>query len=337
MHVTIRDLARQLNISITTVSRALDGYSDVAEETRRRVVETARQMGYEPSHAARNLRRRQADALGFILPSNEPRFSDPYYASFLTGLCDEAAHQGFDMVLSSAPPDSPQEEALYHHWVQTRRVDGVVLNRLRLFDWRADYLIANQVPFAVLGPGRLQNGVVGVVVDERGAVAQLVERLAARGHRRIAFIGGPEYLAQHAERLGGYRQGLAAAGLPFDPLLAVPGDLSEERGFQATMGLLALPEPPSAILGCNDLTALGALRAERQCGLTPGVQLAVAGFDGLKETEYTQPPLTTIAQPTYETARQLLAMLADLVRGQPPQPAVRCIQPEILWRASTTG
>ncbi len=104
MTITIRDLARTLDLSITTVSRALDGYDDVAKETRRRVVEAAQQMGYVPSAAARQLRRKRTDAVGFILPTSSPQFSDPFSANFITGLCDEVASQRLDMMVTSCRP-----------------------------------------------------------------------------------------------------------------------------------------------------------------------------------------------------------------------------------------
>ncbi|NMB89619.1 MAG: LacI family transcriptional regulator, partial [Chloroflexi bacterium] len=136
MPITIRELAEKLNLSITTVSRALDGYRDVAEETRQRVVQEAKEMGYEPSYAARQLRRKRTDAIGYILPTHAPQFSDPFYSDFLAGLCDETAQQQYDLTISSCPPDSEQEESQYHRWVQSQRVDGLVLNRVRLQDWR---------------------------------------------------------------------------------------------------------------------------------------------------------------------------------------------------------
>src|SRR5512146_1504414 len=150
MTITIRDLAEKLHLSITTVSRALDGYSDVAEETRQRVVEAAREMGYVPSYAARQLRRKRTDAIGYILPTSSPQFSDPFYVNFLTGLCDEVASQKLDLLVTSCPPGSESEKNQYRRWVQSRRVDGMVFNRVRLHDWRLEFLAQNNIPFVSL-------------------------------------------------------------------------------------------------------------------------------------------------------------------------------------------
>ena len=140
MPVTIRDLAKKLNLSITQVSRALGGYSDVSATTREKVIEAAQEMGYEPSYAARQLRRKRADAIGFILPTSSPRFSDPFYANFLAGLCDEAAEHHVELIVSSCPPDSSLEQSMYQHWFQSARVDGLVLNRVRIHDNRVEFL-----------------------------------------------------------------------------------------------------------------------------------------------------------------------------------------------------
>src|SRR5512146_1315762 len=151
MPPTIRDLAKKLNLSITTVSRALDGYDDVAESTRERVIQAAQEMGYEPSSAARQLRRKRSDAIGYILPTSSPRFSDPFYADFLAGACDEAVEHHFDLIVSSSPPGSDFEKSLYNRWFNGTRVDGMLINRVRVKDWRVEYLAKNHVPFVMLG------------------------------------------------------------------------------------------------------------------------------------------------------------------------------------------
>jgi LacI family transcriptional regulator len=331
---TIRDLAKKLNLSITTVSRALDGYSDVSENTRQRVIAAAQEIGYQPSYAARQLRRKRSDAIGYILPTVSPRFSDPFFSLFLSGLCDEAGLRHYDLVTSSCPPDSEEEKALYERWTQTGRVDGVVLNRARIKDWRARFLIDHKIPCVSLGRPNKQSDFPSIVVDEYNGVRRLVNHLASAGRARIAFIGASPTLAIQDERFGGYRKGLEDSSLPFDPTLVVEGDLTEEGGYRATQGLLALARPPTAILGCNDLTAFGVIRAVREAGKTVGKDVAVAGYDGIKESEYTHPPLTTLYQPTYEIARKMAAMLISLINGEELEPNP-IIQPELILREST--
>lgn len=335
MPITIRDLARSLNLSITTVSRALDGYTDVATQTRQRVLEAAREQGYEPSYAARHLRRQQADAIGYILPAHSPQFFDSFYSNFLAGICDECSAHHMDVVISSAPPNSAEEQAIYRQWIQSGRVDGFLLNRIRVQDWRIDTLQAAGVPFA--GIGRAQNGrdYPCIVVNERGGFLRLVQHLAERGHRRIAMVSGPAELVISAERLHGYLDGLSQLKLPFDPELIIAGDLSEEGGYLAARRLLSLAAPPTAILGCNDRTAIGIIRAAQDNGLVIGEELAVAGYDGIGEAACTTPPLTTVVQPTYEISRRLTDKLLQMLSGNPPDPLQETVEPVFLPRASS--
>lgn len=335
MPVTIRDLAKKLNLSITTVSRALDGYADVSAETRQRVIQAAEEMGYQPSYIARNLRKRRSDSIGYILPTASPQFSDPFYTSFLTGLCDESASRRIDLLVASAPPGTRQEQEQYQRWVLSGRVDGMVLNRVRRQDWRIEFLEAQKLPFTGLGASLSSDRYPHVEVDERGGMARLTRHLILKGHRRIAFIGGPAELSLQFERSGGYRQALQAAGIPLDPLLDVQGDLSEQRGYELALRLLNSSEPPTALIGCNDLTALGVHRAALEMNLNIGEEIAIAGYDGIPETEFIAPPITTLAQPTYEIARRLAGMLIDRINGLDQEHNVERIEPKLRLRAST--
>ncbi len=230
MPVTIRDLAEKLTLSITTVSRALDGYDDVAEETRKRVIKAAQEMGYEPSYAARQLRRKRTDAIGYILPTSSPSFSDPFYINFLTGLCDEIASQHMDLMVTSCSPDSEKEKHQYRQWVQSRRVDGIVINRTRLRDWRIEFLAQNSIPFVSLGKGETQADYPYVDISDTNGMMQLVTHLVEKGHRRIAFIGAAPELVIHIDRFKGYQQGMRAAGIPFYPAMYRQGDIRHYVG-----------------------------------------------------------------------------------------------------------
>ncbi len=337
MPFTIRDLAKTLNLSITTVSRALDGYSDVSDKTRERVIRAAQELGYSPSSAARQLRRKRSDAIGYILPTSSPRFSDPFFATFLAGLCDEAAEHQIDLIVSSSPPDSDLEKAMYQRWFQSLRVDGVILNRIRAQDWRIGYLADNKVPFVTLGRLPSHPDYPYILVNERGGFERLVTYLVQKGHKRVAYVGASPTLMIQVERFAGYKKGLELNGISYDGKLVVRGNLTEEGGYAAAQKLLALPDRPTAILGCNDSTAMGILKAAQELGLQVGKDLAIAGYDGIQETAYTNPPLTTLHQPTYEIARRLAGMLITITKGNGDllsQPDV-VLEPELILRGST--
>jgi LacI family transcriptional regulator len=337
MPVTIRDVARKLNLSIGAVSRAMDGYEDISEETRQRVIKTAKKMGYVPNRAARQLRRRKADAVGYILPSNIPRFADPFFTEFIAGLGDETSRYPFDLLVSIAPPGQEAERKIYQNWVQGKKVDGFILTHLRVDDWRMDFLHRQHIPFAVLESVPDDRGFPRIDVDRQSAIVQLVSHIVSRGYHRIACIGGPPDLQSQVSQLEGYRRGLKSAGIHYDRRLVITSDLTSTGGFQASKRLLSIPNPPDAIICINDETAFGALHASRELGLHAGHDLAIAGFDGVQISKYTVPPLTSLDIPIYDIASKLVQMLATEIAGDPLPERHMVFQPRLLIRESTSG
>ena len=337
MSVTIRDVAKRLNLSITTVSRALDGYSDVAEDTRYLVEETARQMGYVPNQAARQLRRRRADAIGYILPAEKPSFSDPFFVEFIAGLGDEASVHGFDLLVSTAPANSITEQHAYERWTHGRKVDGLALNRIRLTDWRIQYLSQMNFPFVAKERSDDPFEYCSVEVDGKRWFKILINHLISLGHKRIAYIGASPELRIHRDRLSGYQQALQEAGLSVDLDYIHQGDLSAEGGYHVAKMLLSLSTPPTAIACVDDMTAMGALHAAHDLGLDVGRELAVAGFDGIIGFEHTQPPLTTVNQPIYQIARRMATILINMIRGELTAKQHFFIEPTLEIRQSTLG
>ncbi len=335
MAVTIRDVAKRLHLSITTVSRALDGYNDVAAKTRARVIRTAREMGYVPSRAARQLRRQRTDTIGYVIPARAPYFTDPFFAEFIAGLGDATTSHHLDLLISTAPPDTEAERAIYTRWIQSQQVDGIVLSRMRLKDWRVKFLAQNNFPFVAHGHVRMRVDFPYIELDSYTGFVQLVRHLAEHRHRRIAYIGAPAKFTLQAERFAGYRQGLAEAGLVFDKTLVAEGDLTRTGGYLAAQRLLALRKRPTAIIGVNDLTAIGAMRAAREHGLVVGRDIAIAGYDGTEDSEHTDPPLTTLKQPIYDTAHQLVEMLLKRIAGEPLTEPHIILQPQLIIRQST--
>lgn len=337
MSVTIHDVARKLNLSITQVSRALNGYEDVSDETRARVIQTAREMGYSPSMAARQLRGKRADALGCVVPTSVPRLSDPFFSEFIAGMGDVVTPNNIDLVISTAPPGSAGEQALYRRWVQSERVDGVALTRTRLNDWRVKFLWEARVPFVAAGHCDLPIEFPFVEVDGRAGMMALVKHLVECGHRRIGYIGGPADLVLQMDRLEGYKEGLESVGMPLDEWLMVEADMTRTGGKQAAHRLLDLTRPPTAIIGVNDLTAIGVLRAAHERGLVVGRDLAVTGFDNIEDSANTSPPLTTLNHPVYQIARRLGEMLLKRISGEPLSEEQVILQPELIIRESSCG
>lgn len=336
MSITIRDVAKRLNLSITTVSRALDGYDDVAEETRQLVIRTANEMGYSPNRAARMLRRKKSETIGFILPASAQRIAEPFFMEFLAGLGDELAVQGYDLLVANAITPASERE-LYQRWVSSLKVDGLVVNRVYVDDWRIQFLNEHTMPFATLERSNESAGNPSIEVDGADCYLELVNHLYENGFRRLAFLGGPAQLVNNVNQLDWVRQAVRSVGLDLDPACIVSTEMTSAQGYQATKDLLALPDPPDAVLCINDEMAFGALHAAHEQGLSIGREIGIAGFDGMVESQHTEPPLTTLNIPVYGIACQLVQMVLKTLSGETLAHTHAKIKPELLIRESTNG
>lgn len=343
MTVTLKDLAKELGLSVTTVSRALAGYDDVAESTRRRVRQTAQEMGYYPNVTAQQLRRQRTDTLAFVIPTHGPRLSDPFFSELLAGIGNEAGRHRFDLLVSTQPPDSEAEREAYRRIVHGRRADGALVVRTRQKDERIRFLSEQGFPFVAFGRSDL--GIEFPYVDEDSYTGMrlLAQHMVDLGHRHFGFISAPAGLLFCRLRLDGYRSVLQANGFPANGGLVVSGDLAQRSGFRAAQELLGRTPRPTAIIACNDLMALGAMSAAQKMGLTVGRDLSVGGFDDIPLAEHAHPPLTTMRQPIYEIGQRITRMLVQLIQvprglsGEEEAPAERqvLLTPQLIVRESS--
>jgi LacI family transcriptional regulator len=333
--VKLKDLAAELGLSVTTVSRALAGYGDVAEGTRLRVLRAAEEMGYVPDVTARRLQKGRTDTLGFIIPTSGPRFSDPYFSELLAGIGNEAARHNFDLLVSTRPPDTPEEVATYRRMVEGRMVDGLLVVRTRVEDHRIGYLAQIGFPFVAFGRSDLEVDFPYVDEDGLRGLELVTQHLLDLGHRRLAFIAAPEDLMFCNYRRAGLETALERNNLVLKPEYCIVSDLTQRGGHAAMNELLDLSHPPTAVIACNDLMALGAISAAQKQGLVVGRDVAITGFDDIPQAEHSHPPLTTIRQPVYDIGRRICGMLVRLVRGEELAERQVVLQPELIVRESS--
>jgi LacI family transcriptional regulator len=334
MPVTLKHIAERVGKSVPTVSRALGGFEDISPETRAEVQRVARELGYEPSATAMNLKRQRTDNIALILPTEaRPRFSDPFFSEFVTGVVDQAAQHQFDLALASNVGDD--ECAIYLKYIRSRRTDGFIVIRTKLQDERIDLLRKQGVPFVAFGCTGGDNDFC--FVDEDGAygIRQVVDHLVALGHRRLAFIAEPLYLTKAHNRLHGFLEGLAAHGLPSNPAMVAVANFRQTSGRQAAKTLLDLPEPPTAIVACNDLLALGAVNEVQARGLVVGRDVSITGFDDIMLAEYAHPALTTVHQSAQEMGALLVDMLVKVIRREPVEQKQIIRLPDLIVRESS--
>jgi LacI family transcriptional regulator len=337
MPATIKDIARRVGKSTTTVSRALNDYGDVSSETKLLVRAVAEELGYLPNTAAQRLQKRSSDTIGLIIPTTGPRFSDPFFSEFIAGIGNTAARVGYDLLVATRAPGSAEMET-YIATVRAHRVDGLIVVRTRRKDLRIEWLRASRFPFVSFGRVEPDDGELDFpYVDEDGEYGMrlVVEHLAALGHRRLACIAPPEELNFTRHRLAGVRSAWAALGLAPADLRIATGDLTQRGGYEQAAALLDGANPPTAIAACNDLMALGAMRAALERGLTVGRDVSVTGFDNIPLAEYSHPPLTTVNQPIYRIACILCEMLVRRLHNADAPPEQTVLTPELVVRQST--
>ncbi len=334
MTATLKDIAREVGVSVTTVSRALAGYNDVAARTRQEVQRVAHEMGYEPNITARNLQRQRTDTIALILPSaNELRFSDPFFSELLSGIVEEMTRHGFNLNVSTTTTENETET--YLRTIRSRRVDGFIIVRTRREDGRINLLRENNVPFVAFGRVEQDNNFHFVDEDGYLGIRQIMDHLASLGHTRMACIAEPTNLTKSYHRVQGFLDGLHAHNLPQDPNLIIEANFRQRSGRQSALQLFDMPNPPTAIVACNDLLALGAIIAAQERGLTVGKDVSVTGFDDILLSEYANPPLTTVHQPAQQFGQMIVKMLTKLINQEPIEEKQIIIEPPLIIRQST--
>ncbi|MEY9928974.1 LacI family repressor for deo operon, udp, cdd, tsx, nupC, and nupG [Catenulispora sp. GP43] len=315
MPPTLKDVAERAGVSIKTVSNVVNGYAFITPATRERVERAIAETGYRPNLGARSLRKGRT---GFIVLA-VPELDNPYFAE-LTGLVITAAHRRQWTVLVEQTQGSREREQAVITSMGPQRIDAAILSPLAMEP--ADLLSADPAtPLVLLGERDIPGPADHVAIDNVAAARTVVEHLIGIGRRRIAVIGDQpgKNGGTSALRTAGHRQALDAAGLPYDPGLVIPVENYQRADGAAAMAhLLALPEPPDAVFCCNDLLAIGAMRAGAERGVSVPDQVAIAGFDDIAEGSYSLPSLTTIAPDKAaiaEAAVNLADRRVDPIRG----------------------
>ncbi len=334
MPATLKDIANKVGVSVTTVSRGLAGYNDVAANTRKEIERVAQELGYEPNITARNLQRQRTDTIALILPAaNELRFSDPFFSELLSGIVEEMDLHGFNLNVSTTT--AVNEHETYLKAIRSRHVDGFIIMRTRRQDERIALLKKHDVPFVAFGRIDGENDFHLVDEDSYVGIREIIDHLADLGHTRMGCIAEPTNLTKSYLRVQGFLDGLKAHGLPFHSDLLIETNFRQRSGRQSALQLLSMPTPPTAIVACNDLLALGAISAAQEQGLIIGKDLSVTGFDDILLSEYAHPPLTTVHQPAQQFGRLVVDLLTKVINQVPVESKQIIIKPSLIIRQST--
>lgn len=302
-------MAQHAQVSKTTVSHVLSGKRPVSATTRDRVERSIDTLGYRPDGLARSLRTRRTHMVALIVPD----ITNPYYPALALGLEAGIEPDGYRAFICSSDGD-PDRERAYLREVCDRGVDGIVLDSFHLTVDDLQLATGGRLPLVWIGGAPMEHpGVDSVRSDDEAGAYAATEHLVRRGHRRIAMVDGP--LGSGVARRDGYRRALADAGLPARPE-PPRTDWTRSGGRRVVSALLTLEPRPTAIFCSNDLTAIGALDAARDAGLTVPDDLAIAGFDDIEAAALVTPALTTVVNPAIDIGRTAARILAERMTGR---------------------
>jgi len=335
---TIKDVALKADVSVTTVSHVVNDTRHVSAKVRERVELAIRELGYVPNAMARSLKSNTTSTLGMLIPNS----SNPYFAEIVRIVEDRCFGAGYTLVLCNTD-DEPHRQSVYLQVLAERRIDGLIVVSTGAGTDHSDSLAKQlhglRVP-TVLVDREIADPACDLVETahmQGGLLA--VRHLLSLGHKRIACIGGPVSVMPSEQRIEGWRMALAETGATPDianaDALLWRGGFTSQGGYEAMHAILRTEEKPSAVFVCNDLMAIGALRAAHESGVHVPDELSIVGFDDIELSAYTSPPLTTVAQPKERIGALAVDMLLERVGGKRRDARKVVLQPELRVRAST--
>jgi LacI family transcriptional regulator len=330
---TLDDLAELSGVSRATVSRVINGGS-VSPATRQRVLDVLETTNYRPNLAARNLASGRSGVVGVVMHVAAPlTFADAYFSQLLTGICDSLTSQAAGMMLWLG--NRTKEETL-DNILAMGMLDGVIVTADTIDDPLVDGLRASELPSVLVGHRRADRDASYVDVDHEAASEAMTSHLVNEGRKEIYHITGRPNSVSGRDRAIGFRQALRRAGLPADGHV-IPGDYTDESGYEATKSLLASGVVVDALFCGNDNTARGAYRALFEAGMSIPDDVAVAGFDDLEFASRLDPPLTTVRQGVDEIGQEAARTLLSLLENPESGPRRVLLPTELVVRGSTTA
>lgn len=333
-NVTIKDIARKISLHHTTVSRALRDDPSVKPETRAIVLDAARELDYHPNSFAVNLRRRRSNVIGVIVPELHHEFFSYIVAEITRAANDE----GYSVLICQSNEDY-QQEIRNVSTLMSNRVAGVIAAiSQQTFDYEHFTNIENaEVPLIFFDRYCENCNASKVVIDFYGGAYQLVKHLIKLGCKRIAHIGGPKHIPGVVRRLEGYKAALRDYNIPFDDELVVHGGFAPEDGVMATQRFLSLPKRPDAIFAIDDEVAIGAMIRIKTEGLKIPDDIAVAGFDNDKISEFTDPALTTVDIQRKKIGKKAIELLLRQIDtlSETNEPVTETIPTKLIVRESS--
>jgi LacI family transcriptional regulator len=312
MKIRIKDIAKRLNISESTVSRALADHPRISESTRKKVILTAKKLNYRPNLVAKSLKLKSTKTIGLIICD----ITNPFYPDIVKSIENQANKNDFNIILCNSDY-KPEKEIRYLNILIGKRVDGMIITPTGKVPLLKKTLDQNAVPFVLIDiKPSLRNRVNCVYADQEFGAYLAVKHLINQGHSKIALVNGPKNNSPCLQVEYGYRKAMDERNITIKKNFMKECNLKSDGGFEATKELLDKPkeEIPTAIIYISDTTAIGGYEALKEKGLKIPEEISIVGYDDIPEAKHFYPPLTTIAQPKRELGEKGISLLMEILR-----------------------
>lgn len=330
-HVTLKDIAREAGVSATTVSRALNNKQDINSVTKEKILKIAKELGYTPNAVARGLKIQQTRTIGVAIAD----ISDPFFAPIVKGIEKTARENGYHLILCDTDEDYETEKEALQTLIE-KRVDGLLVTPSQTNYEDIVQLKRQHIPFVLLGRHfnfQLLEADYVATDDIEGAFSAATY-LIRKGHRRILFINGPDYVSSAKERLAGYKRALLEAGVEIDESLIRAGGLKMEDGYRIMREVLRDPLQFTAVLAYSDFVALGVIKALNEAHLRIPQDVAVIGYDDIDVAAFLEVPLTTVKIPKHELGAEGFKLLKKRMEEKGSFPQRVILPTELIIRKS---
>jgi LacI family transcriptional regulator, galactose operon repressor len=329
---TIVDVAEVVGVHHSTVSRALspEKRDRISPSVVKKVEKAAKKLGYYPNMAASSLKRNRSFVVGVLVPD----LTNPLFPPIIRGIQDTAEAQGYTVITANTD-DEEDKEVRALQMMQSRTIEGVVIATARRDDPTVEQCIKDDIPFVLVNRTVDREGVNAVILDEDFGIRSILDHLIRLKHTRIAHVAGPKHTSTGFHRAKAFTDYLRIQGLEAD-LVEFANKFTVEEGRRAFKQLLRKDNSFTAVVGGNDLLALGCMDAMQEVGLLVPDNISVTGYDNMHFLDRMSPALTTVSVPKYEMGSQAMKTLLDIVSGGSKAPVVMRMQPSLLVRNSTS-
>ena len=335
---TLKDVAKQANVSFQTVSKVLNKKARVSVETEKRIYDAIQSLDYHPNFTARSLRVQKTRTIGYSWRPSQPGRYNPILDEFLQGMFLTAETYGYNFLCFPYSLDAQKRVSNYKALIQTRRLDALVLSTVNYEEPSIKFLVDNKVPFYAFGRAGKDQSFPYIDVDGGVGLQSAVDHLAEQGHQRIGALAWPPESRVGNDRMEGYFTQIQKQNLLLDYRLVFRGEGTAAIGYAGMERFLDLPSDirPTAVVTMNDEMAFGAMAKLRDVQLIPGKDFGVVGFDDVPAASLSRPSLSSVHQPTDRIGKLILERLINwLETGEYPDPAAELICPELVIRESS--